>query len=315
MRKVNLNDLSGQLITTANNRDIFNKYLNELNKYKPLSREEEVELFKSIREKNNQDALDKICKHNLRFVVSVAKRYSTILSKSALTLEDLVNEGNIGLCIAANRFDYTSGNKFISYAVWWIRQQILTSIQHNVKSIRIPQHIKKDINMLLDKQQELEQSQGCSVPMNEAFDLLMAEGKLNERYTFEKASGLLDVNNFEGSLNIFIGEGENHELIDLVKSDYIDPETELLSKERDALLNKMLDTLPTFIRNYFVDYYGLFGNERLNMNEMSKKYDELPQTIRVRMAKYLSYLSRNNKKFKTLFFEDKSEDNNTIYCI
>ena len=127
--------------TNPNNREIFDKYLKEIKIYKPLSKLEEFELFKRL-EINCDDveARDKLCKHNLLFVLSVANAFQSRIAtgQNSLTLEDLVNEGNIGLLIAISKFDYTRGNKFISYAVWHIRATIQQSLYNNIKSIRIP---------------------------------------------------------------------------------------------------------------------------------------------------------------------------------
>jgi RNA polymerase primary sigma factor len=315
MKKISLNNLGGENITNANNRDIFNKYLVEVSKFKPLTREEEFELFKRVNEDGDKNALDKVCKHNLRFVISVAKKYAVVLTKSSLTLEDLVNEGNLGLCVAATRFDYKSGNKFISYAVFWIKQHILTSIQKNVKSIRIPLHVKNDINKILEKQQELEQIQGQSVSTLEVFESLMETGQLNDKYDIGRVNNMLNINNFEDSLNRFVGTEDKTELSELIKSDYAEPDSELIEKERRAFALKMIETLPLMIRHYFIDYYGLFGHDELNIHEMAEKYGENAPTIKARMNKYLMFLARKNKNSKIYFLGGKKENKDIIYCI
>lgn len=287
--------MSSDVITNANNRELFNKYLAEIYKYKPLTREEEYELFKSITENNDKDALDKVCKHNLRFVVSVAKKYSLYLNKSTLTLEDLVNEGNVGLCVAATKFDYKTGNKFISYAVWWIRQNILTLIQKNVKTIRLPNNVKEDINKILDKKEKLEQKELGHVTTLQAFESLLEDGEINERYDTATVSNMLNLNNFEDSLNRFVGESEKVELIDLVKSNDDTPDNELISNERKEFALNMLNSLPSYMREYFIDYFGFFDREPLKLVEMSKKYGEIPETIRLRIKKHLRMLKIKHK--------------------
>lgn len=298
MGKINLSNLSGESITNANNREIFNKYLNELYKYKPLSREEEYDLFKSIAENNDKNALDKVCKHNLRFVVSVAKRYSNILIKSTLTLEDLVSEGNVGLCIAATKFDYKSGNKFISYAVWWIRQNMITLIQNNVKNIRIPANVKHDIDKILKKQEELEQKEGCSISTLKAFEKLLEEGQINEKYTTNRISNMLEINSFEDSLNRVVGGEDTTELINLIGNNENRPDKDIIDNQRKEFTINMLKTLPIDIQEYFIDYFGLFDREELTLQEMSEKYGINRETIRGRIKKYLRFL-----KFKNQFNE------------
>lgn len=295
MGKINLSNLSGESITNANNREIFNKYLNELYKYKPLSREEEYDLFKSIAENNDKNALDKVCKHNLRFVVSVAKRYSNILIKSTLTLEDLVSEGNVGLCIAATKFDYKSGNKFISYAVWWIRQNMITLIQNNVKNIRIPANVKQDIDKILKKQEELEQKEGCSISTLKAFEKLLEEGQINEKYTSNRISNMLEINSFEDSLNRVVGGEDTTELINLIGNNENRPDKDIIDNQRKEFTISMLKTLPISIQEYFIDYFGLFDREELTLQEMSEKYGINRETIRGRIKKYLRLLKSKNK--------------------
>jgi len=136
-------------ITRRDSRSI-EKYLNEIAKYEVLTPEEELDLFKRYRNGDEQ-AFIKIIRSNLRFVVSVAKQYQHV----GLSLNDLINEGNMGLIKAARRFDETKGFKFISYAVWWIRQTILQSINDKARKIRVPQNQQTTSNKILKKRDEL----------------------------------------------------------------------------------------------------------------------------------------------------------------
>jgi len=158
------------------------EHLNEIAKFRPLSREEEAETFKLIK-LGDQRAIDKICKHNLLFVVSVAKRYSVMLgASSTLTLEDLISEGNIGLFIAINKFNPEEGNKFISYAVWWIKQCILASIQNNIKNIRIPSSVRSELNKINRKEQQLTQLFERSPSSIEIFEAMVDDGEMTQYY-------------------------------------------------------------------------------------------------------------------------------------
>ncbi len=139
-------------ITVRDNQSI-EKYLSEINRIELIKPDEEVILAQKIREDNDQEALNKLVQANLRFVVSVAKQFQN----NGMHLSDLINEGNIGLLKAAQKFDETRGFKFISYAVWWIRQSIIASISNNTRHIRIPQNKINEQNKIRQFSQEFEQ--------------------------------------------------------------------------------------------------------------------------------------------------------------
>lgn len=129
MKRIDVKN-SEQNIAYPNSKMLYDRYIVDISKYKPLTREKELELFKRLeKNKNDVEAYNKLYQHNLLFVVSVAKRYSSSVSKSSLTLEDLISEGNLGLSVAINHFDYKTGNKLISYAVWHVRQHIIRLIE------------------------------------------------------------------------------------------------------------------------------------------------------------------------------------------
>lgn len=133
----------------------FDKYLNEVNKLPRISEEEEVVLSKRIKE-GDENALNKLIESNLRFVISCAKQYMGV----GISMEDLVNEGNIGLIKAAKQFDHTRGFKFISYAVWWIRQSIVSAITNNVRIVRIPTNRIKHLSSMQNDAIVMEQEDG-----------------------------------------------------------------------------------------------------------------------------------------------------------
>jgi RNA polymerase primary sigma factor len=234
--KLNNLKVNGATIVVANNKEIFNRYLIEIEKLKPLTKEEEVCLFKQIETNDDQTAIDKICKHNLLFVVSVARSYAKTLPKSSLTLEDLVSEGNIGLCLAIRKFDYKTGNKFISYAVWWIRQHILKCIQDNIKSIRIPSNIRTVINKYNKKESNLEQIFNRKPTTLEVFESMLEDG--NNVSSAQKLDDILDVSTFEKSLNSLVIMDGTVELGGLIKSDELPVDIQLIGKERSELIEK-----------------------------------------------------------------------------
>lgn len=299
----NLNLTGSTTITNPNNKDIFNRYLNEIGKYRPLSKEEEINLFKRLKtEPNNQTIIDKLCKHNLLFVVTIAKQYSKTLTKSLLTLEDLVNEGNIGLCKAIHKFDYTQGNKLISYAVWWIKSNILNCIQNNIKSIRLPNNIRAEINKFNKEEVRLEQKLNYKPCTSEVFDSMIASGNTTEKTTIKRFDELLSMNHIEKSLNTTVYANETTELSELLKSDDFGPDEIVINKERKELTNKMLEDIPSNIKDYYIDFFGLNEQKTLNLTEMGIKYKQRPETIKMRMDRYLRRMKYNNINLKTYFF-------------
>lgn len=292
-----------QTITNPNNRDNFNRYLNDIRNLPPLSREEEKELFIRI-EAGDERAIEKICKHNLLFVISIAKVYSKQIGSSALTLEDLIAEGNLGLYVAAKKFDYRTGNKFISYAVWWIKQKILYSIQNNVKSIRIPTHIRKVINKITKKEQELQHKFNRNPTTLEIFESMSEDEELGNKMDVTTMDDILLASQFELSLDTFIGgDGgdETTQFNQLVLCPDKTPDDLLINKERRELLDNMLSQIPTHVRDYFIDFYGI-DTTPLNVREIGEKYDASPSRVKQLLDKYTRRLRQNNRKNGLFFF-------------
>lgn len=292
----------GQVIANPNDREIFARYLRDIAKLEPFSREEEQRLFKEYKETGNPAIKEKICKHNLLFVVSVAKHYSNMIPNSTITLEDLISEGNIGLCLAVDKFNYETGNKFISYAVWWIRQYILAAIQDHFKTIRLPSSIKNVIKKIERKESELEQLLGRNVTSEEIFEALS-----NDNLPIISAKAideLYKMNSIETSLNKKHSSknSDDFELIELIESNFSSPHEELENKERVELLNEMLTKIPTHARNYLIDYFGLYGGEQLSVKQMTEKYDVSDSAIRQTMDKYLRQLKYRNRKLGQYLF-------------
>jgi RNA polymerase primary sigma factor len=323
--KLNNLKIHGQVIGNPNDREIFNRYLREIAKFTPLSREEEVETFKAYKETGDARLKEKICKHNLLFVVSVAKRYGALIPYSSLTLEDLVNEGNLGLCLAIDKFDNESGNKFISYAIWWIRQRILSSIQDNFKTIRLPSNVRSVIRKIEKKESELEQVLGRGVTTEELYhELENSDFKVASSYAIDE---LFKMNSYETSLNKTLKVDEATEKIELLAGDNLNPHQELEIKERSEILEGMMSKLPKYVVDYFTDYYGLGGAPQLTLDQMSEKYERSTTGINESMKKYMRRMKVVNREMgKTLFptpdynFERywkarNPEHENTIYLL
>lgn len=289
----------GQSIANPNDKETYRRYINEIMKYKPLSREEEFELFVQIKD-GDERAVDKICRHNLLFVVSIAKRYAALIGKSNLTLEDLIGEGNLGICIAAKRFDNTSGNKFISYAVWWIKQCILECIGKNIKNIRLPINITGSIKKLREMERNLEQKLGRDVTSIELFEAMADEG-MDALDSETKIDDWYRMSNFEYSLDVIIDE-DSSPLSDRVKCNDNDAYMCLEVKERYELLDKMMSKIPNFIQDYIKDFYGLDGRKPMTLKAMGEKYDESPSTIKIRIDKTLKRMRSNNRDSTKFFF-------------
>ena len=209
----------------------LDKYLQEIGKVGLISADEEVELAQKIKA-GDQRALDKLTKANLRFVVSVAKQYQN----QGLTLPDLINEGNLGLIKAAQRFDETRGFKFISYAVWWIRQSILQALAEQSRIVRLPLNKIGSINKINKKYAELEQLNERAPSAEEiAQELDMTEEDVKESL---KNSGR------HISMDAPLVEGEDSNLYDVLKSgESPNPDRELMNESLRIEIERALQTL------------------------------------------------------------------------
>jgi len=286
------------VILTSTNRLILDKYMSEIAKLKPLSREEEQELFVRIKRDNDQAAIEKICKHNLLFVVTVARRYSEKLGHSkSLALEDLINEGNVGLCEAVERFDPETGFKFISYAVWYIRMHILKSIQDNVKTIKISTNAKNKIDKLNKLRDELEQKNSMEVSLMNVYEELMDSGELKNCDTYGKISQYYKLSQYESSLNEKSSLEGSIEIGDLIEDDCImQPDDILIQEDKKNIINEILGVLDETRLNYIKHYFGLDGFEQLSVKEISKKYDINEPNLNYLFKKTFKELKSKNKR-------------------
>jgi len=276
----------------------YNRYMNDIKKYKPLTKDEEQALFKEYEKTGDEKILEKICKHNLLFVLSVARHYAnTLTSSNTLVLEDLINEGNAGLWVAINKFDYKTENKFISYAVWWIRQCILKCIQDNIKTIRMPQSARNEVLRVTKKQMEMQQKIGEEINLIEVFEQMLEDGDIETIEKVSEIDHMVKMNNFEKSLNRVINEDESTEIIDLLSDNSLVSADEIIiNDERKRLLYRIVGRMNPKVVNYVCDYFGLLTNKPLTYSELSKKYNIPRDTIRVAISKELKLARLRNKE-------------------
>ena len=262
----------------------LDKYLQEIGKVGLISADEEVELAQKIKA-GDQRALDKLTKANLRFVVSVAKQYQN----QGLTLPDLINEGNLGLIKAAQRFDETRGFKFISYAVWWIRQSILQALAEQSRIVRLPLNKIGSINKINKKYAELEQLNERAPSAEEiAQELDMTEEDVKESL---KNSGR------HISMDAPLVEGEDSNLYDVLKSgESPNPDRELMNESLRIEIERALQTLTPREADVIRLYFGLGGQHTMTLEEIGETFDltrERVRQIKEKAIRRLKHTSRS----------------------
>ena len=246
----------------------LDKYLQEIGKVDLITAEEEVELAQKIRA-GDANALDKLTKANLRFVVSVAKQYQN----QGLTLPDLINEGNLGLIKAAKRFDETRGFKFISYAVWWIRQSILQALAEQSRIVRLPLNKIGSINKINKMYAFLEQANE-RVPSAEeiAKELDMTVSDVKESM---KNSGR------HVSMDAPLVEGEDSNLYDVLRSgESPNPDRNLLHESLRTEIERALETLTPREADVVRLYFGLGEKHAMTLEEIGETFDLTRERVR-----------------------------------
>ena len=262
----------------------LDKYLQEIGKVDLITAEEEVELAQKIRA-GDENALDKLTKANLRFVVSVAKQYQN----QGLTLPDLINEGNLGLIKAARRFDETRGFKFISYAVWWIRQSILQALAEQSRIVRLPLNKIGSINKINKMDAFLEQANE-RVPSAEeiAKELDMTVSDVKESM---KNSGR------HVSMDAPLVEGEDSNLYDVLRSgESPNPDRNLLHESLRTEIERALETLTPREADVVRLYFGLGEKHAMTLEEIGETFDltrERVRQIKEKAIRRLKHTSRS----------------------
>ena len=262
----------------------LDKYLQEIGKVDLITAEEEVELAQKIRA-GDENALDKLTKANLRFVVSVAKQYQN----QGLTLPDLINKGNLGLIKAARRFDETRGFKFISYAVWWIRQSILQALAEQSRIVRLPLNKIGSINKINKMYAFLEQANE-RVPSAEeiAKELDMTISDVKESM---KNSGR------HVSMDAPLVEGEDSNLYDVLRSgESPNPDRNLLHESLRTEIERALETLTPREADVVRLYFGLGEKHAMTLEEIGETFDltrERVRQIKEKAIRRLKHTSRS----------------------
>ncbi len=262
----------------------LDKYLQEIGKVDLLTPEEEVDLAQRIRE-NDQLALEKLTKANLRFVVSVAKQYQN----QGLSLGDLINEGNLGLIKAAQRFDETRGFKFISYAVWWIRQSILQALAEQSRIVRLPLNRVGSLNKISKTFSELEQKFEREPSPEELAEVL--EVSTSEIVDTLKISGR------HVSMDAPFVQGEDNTLLDVLENDLdVTPDNELMNDSLRKEVQRALATLTQRESDVIALYFGLNGEHPMTLEEIGEKFDltrERVRQIKEKAIRRLRHTSRS----------------------
>jgi len=269
-------------ITNRESRSL-DKYLQEIGKEELINAEEEVELARRIKQ-GDQLALEKLTRANLRFVVSVAKQYQN----QGLSLPDLINEGNLGLIKAAQRFDETRGFKFISYAVWWIRQSILQAIAEHSRIVRLPLNQVGSLNKLNKAFSKLEQ-QFEREPTEEelAQQLDLAEDKVKDS---------IQISGRHISMDAPLVSGEESTLYDvMVNSDSPKADRDLLKESLQMEIERTLDTLSEREKEIIKLYFGIGMNHGLTIDEIGEKFDLTRERVRQIKEKALKRLRQSTR--------------------
>ena len=262
----------------------LDKYLQEIGKVDLITADEEVELAQRIKA-GDQRALEKLTKANLRFVVSVSKQYQN----QGLTLPDLINEGNLGLIKAAQRFDETRGFKFISYAVWWIRQSILQALAEQSRIVRLPLNKIGSINKINKTFAFLEQAHERQPSAEEiAKELDM---------TVEDVKQSLKNSGRHVSMDAPLIDGEDSNLYDVLRSgESPNPDKELLHESLRTEIERALETLTPREADVIRLYFGLAGQHSMTLEEIGETFDltrERVRQIKEKAIRRLKHTSRS----------------------
>lgn len=259
----------------------LDKYLQEIGREELVSPEEEVELSQRIR-KGDQKALEKLTRANLRFVVSVAKQYQN----QGLSLPDLINEGNLGLIKAAEKFDETRGFKFISYAVWWIRQSILQALAEQSRIVRLPLNQVGSLNKINKALSQFEQKNERS-PSNEELSEMIDIPQ-------DKISDTLRVSGRHVSVDAPFVEGEDNSLLDVIPNDDSPmADRGLVNESLSTEIERSLQILTTREREIIKSFFGI-GCQEMTLEEIGERLDLTRERVRQIKEKAIRKLKKRS---------------------
>lgn len=275
-----------KILKSITNRDAasLDKYLAEISKLPMITVDEETILARRIRE-GDQQALDELTKANLRFVVSVAKQYQ----HQGMSLLDMINEGNLGLMKAARRFDETRGFKFISYAVWWIRQSIMQAVSEQSRMVRLPLNKIGALNKIKKMQSKLEQALERNASTSEISESLEMPEK--------EISSMLSLSSWHVSTDDFFPGNDNLTFMDLLSDpDEQKPDAALVKHSLQIEIRRVLDTLSEREKNVILLFYGIECAGPLTLEEIGSKYDlsrERVRQIKEKAVRKMRHASRS----------------------
>ncbi|GMT46273.1 MAG: RNA polymerase sigma factor RpoD [bacterium] len=261
----------------------LDKYLQEIGKVDLITAEQEVELARRIKQ-GDKTALEELTKANLRFVVSVSKQYQN----QGLSLPDLINEGNLGLIKAAQRFDETRGFKFISYAVWWIRQSILQALAEQSRIVRLPLNKIGSINKINKATAKLEQKYEREPDYKEIAVIL--DMTVNEVKESKRNAGR------HVSMDAPLIQDEDNNMYDVLKSEEsVTPETALLYESLRKEIDRAISTLTQREADVIRLYFGLNGGHPMTLEEIGEKFDLTRERVRQIKEKAIRRLKQTSR--------------------
>ena len=268
---------------TSRESQSLDKYLQEIGKVELLTPEQEIELAIRMK-KGDETAMEQLTKANLRFVVSVAKQYQN----QGLSLGDLINEGNLGLIKAARRFDETRGFKFISYAVWWIRQSILQALAEQSRIVRLPLNRVGALNKIGKAYSSLKQEFEREPSAEEIAEALEMD--------VDEISSTMQIYGKQVSMDAPFSLGDENSLLDVIENvELPSPDNELISESLKTEINGVLSLLPEREAEVIRLYFGLEGENSMTLEEIGDKFNLTRERVRQIKEKAIRRLRHNSR--------------------